>query len=122
VAVCEAIGVGLMFVIYALLGQLNGRSLLGGLLGGLVAVLNFLALSVTVSLAADRAERTGDWQRAQLSIRSSAVFRLLVMGVVLFFILKTDRCDVLATLLPLVFVKPSLMLIEYFRKGDDTSK
>ena len=48
---CSAI----MLVIYAVVGRFTTAVLLGGLLGTVIAVGNFLALSITVSNALDRA-------------------------------------------------------------------
>ena len=52
----EAIGVAAMIGIFALLGQFDGKVLLGGIIGGLVAIANFLVMAIGVNLAADKAE------------------------------------------------------------------
>ena len=82
---CSAI----MLAIYAVVGRFTTAVLLGGLLGTVIAVGNFLALSITVSNALDRAA-AGD--------NSAKV------------------CDPLAALLPLLFAQAAIKLIEFFRK------
>ena len=120
IAVGEAIGVGLMLVIYGLLGKFTVKVLLGGLLGGALAVLNFLFLSMAVIRAADRAQQ-GDAAKATLSVQASSVYRLVGMAVVLFLALKAELCDPVAALLPLLFVRMIISLMEFFGKERDDS-
>ena len=73
-AVCE----GLMLVVYALAGQFTLRTLAGALVGFVLALGNFAALSITVSNAMDRAARTGDAKKAQMEIHASRAVRPLI--------------------------------------------
>jgi len=118
VAVIEFLCVALMIGVYAVIGRLTNKVLLGAAAGYLVTIGNFLALSISVSRAADMAEQTGESGKAQMLVRASATGRLLVVGAILFIVLKAGLCDPLASLLPLLFVKPGLMIVEYFRKDD----
>lgn len=115
VAIGEVIGVAAMLGVYALLGYFSMPVLWGGIVGGLMAVLNFFAMAVVVSLAADRAEKQ-DVQGAQKMIKGSYPLRLLLLAVVLFAFAKSGICDVLALALPLIFVRPTLRIAEFFRK------
>lgn len=115
VAIGEVIGVAAMLGVYALLGYFSMPVLWGGIVGGLMAVLNFFAMAVVVSLAADRAEKQ-DVQGAQKMIKGSYPLRLLLLAVVLFAFAKSGICDVLALALPLIFVRPTLTIAEFFRK------
>lgn len=115
VAIGETVGVALMLGIYALLGEMNSSVLLGGLVGGLVAVLNFFSLAVVATLAADKAEKQ-DVQSGQKLIQGSYPIRLLVTAVVLFLCAKSGIFDVLALVLPLLFVRPTITLAEFFKK------
>ena len=45
VAIGECIGVAAMFGIFALLGKFDSTVLIGGLVGGAMAILNFLVMS-----------------------------------------------------------------------------
>ena len=87
--------------------------------------MNFLFLSIGVSRAADKTENGQSEQaaaRARLAIQGGSVVRLLVLAGVYIVILSADVCDPLAAILPLLFVQPSLMVLEYFRKDDDKTK
>lgn len=114
-AVCVAI----MLVIYALLGAFTRSVLLGALVGLVLAIGNFVSLSITVSNAVDRAARDNDPQRAQLSIQASGVLRLLVLAVIYIALFRAKVCDPVAALLPLLMAQAVLKLVEFFRKDDE---
>lgn len=101
--------------VYALLGRFSVDVLLGALFGMAASCLNFLALTVTVSRAADRAEG-GDPARAKTAVQGSSVVRLLVLLAVYIVVLKSTSLDPLAAVLPLVFVQISIYLAEFFRR------
>lgn len=122
VSLGEIVCVGIMLGVYALLGKCTLQVLWGALLGGGLAIANFVLLSMAVVWAADRAEQTGEAQRATLSVRASAVFRLLGMAVVLILAFRAGFCDPLAALLPLLFAQLSLNVVEFFRKDGEKSK
>ncbi len=114
IALGEAVCVALMLGVYALAGYYSTRVLIGALLGFVLAMSNFFAMSITVSRAADRAAETGDAAKATLSVRGSTTIRMLVLAVIYILILKNDICDPLAAILPLLFVRLSIVLIEFF--------
>ena len=122
VALGEVVCVAIMLLVYVVLGYFTLKVLWGALLGGALAILNFLFLSMAVTRAADRAVRTGNAQGATLSIQASAVFRLLGMGAVLVLAFRAKLCDPLAALLPLLLAQLSINLTEYFRKDGEESK
>ena len=115
IAVGEVICVALMCAVYALIGKFSVAVLLGGFIGLLVATGNFFALAVVATLAADKAE-AGDSLAGQKLMKSSYPIRLLVMTAVLILCAKSGYFDVLALVLPLVFVRPVLTVAEFFRK------
>ena len=102
---CSAI----MLAIYAVV-------LLGGLLGTVIAVGNFLALSITVSNALDRAAAGDNSVKARMSIQSSSVVRTAILAVIYVLLFRAKVCDPLAALLPLLFAQAAIKLIEFFRK------
>ena len=104
--------------VYALLGRFNVNVLLGALFGMVVSCANFLALTVTVSRAADRAEG-GDPGKAKAAVQGSSVLRMLILAAVYIVVLKTTTLDPLAAILPLVFVQISIYLTEFFRKDGE---
>ena len=56
VAIGQVICVAAMIGIFTLLGNFDRSVLLGGIFGGLLAVLNFFFMAVGATLAADKAE------------------------------------------------------------------
>ncbi|MBE6986426.1 MAG: hypothetical protein E7433_03265 [Ruminococcaceae bacterium] len=111
VVACTAAMVG----IFTLLGYFDTKVALGGIVGGAVAILNFFFMAIVASLAADRAERQ-DVEGGQKLIRSSYPIRLLLLAVILFACGKSGVFNVIALVLPLLFVRPSLTIAEFFRK------
>ena len=118
VAIGEAVCVAAMIGVFALLGYFSREVVLGGIIGGLVAVGNFFFMAVGVTLAADRAENQ-DVRGGKAMVSSSYTIRLIVMAVVLFAAAKSGYCNVFALVIPLVFVRPVLTIGEFFRKSGD---
>lgn len=115
VALGEAVGVAAMIGIFALLGQLDSKVLLGGLVGGLVAVANFFVMAIGVNIAADKAENQ-NVKGGQATIKGSYMLRMIGMFVVLFAFAKSGLCNVIALVVPLVFSRFTLTLQEFFRR------
>jgi hypothetical protein len=115
VALGEAVGVAAMIGIFALLGQFDSKVLLGGLVGGLVAVANFFVMAIGVNIAADKAEKQ-DVKGGQATIKGSYMLRMIGMFVVLFAFAKSGLCNVIALVVPLVFSRFTLTLQEFFRR------
>lgn len=122
VALGELVGVAAMIGIFALLGKLDTGVLLGGIVGGAVAVGNFLAMAIGVNIAADKAENQ-NVKGGQAAIKGSYLLRMVVMFVVLFAFAKSGLCNVIALVIPLVFVRFTLTVYEFFKRkpGDETA-
>lgn len=120
VALGEALGVAAMIGIFALLGKFDMRVLWGGLVGGLVAIGNFFVMAMGVYIAADKAKNQ-DVKGGQAAIKGSYTLRLIVMAVVLIAFAKSGICNVIALVIPLVFVRFTLTLWDFFRRkpGDN---
>lgn len=114
----EAICIAAMFGIFALLKKLDGTVLLGGLIGGILAVGNFLFMAIGTSLAADKAEAQ-DVKGGKSLLQMSFLIRYAVMFGILFAGAKSGYCNLIALLLPLVFVRPILTFGEFFRKKEE---
>ena len=112
----QVICVALMLGIYALLGYFSAKVLLGGLMGLLAATGNFFFMAVTVSLAANKA-RQQDADGGRRLLKRVYPIRLLVLAAGLFACGKSGYFHVPAMVLPLAFVRPTLTLAEFFRKG-----
>ena len=122
VSLVEIICVALMLGVYALMEKFTREVLIGGLLGGILSIANFLFLSMAVSRAADQAMESGDSAKAALSIRSSSMTRLLGIAAVLFLSFRAGICDPVAALLPLIFLRFSMMIAGFFFKDGATCK
>lgn len=117
IAVGELLLSAAMVGIFAALGYFEMNVLWGALVGSLVMIANYFFMAVTVSLAADRAEQ-GNAKGGQAMIQLSGTVRLIAMGVALLVAIKLG-CNVIALVLPLAFVRPILLLVEFFgKKGD----
>lgn len=118
-AAAEAVAVALMLGVYALLGKMSTAVLLGALFGYVMSVGNFLALSVAVSRAVDKAEAGGDPVEAANRVRLSGALRLLALFGLYVAVLMAGVVDPLASLLPLLTMQAAIRLTEYFRKEDE---
>ena len=117
VAVGELILTAIMVGVFAALGYFKMNVLWGAVAGCFVMIANYFLMAVTASLAADRAEQN-EVESAKKMIRLSSTVRLVIMVGTLFLALKLGA-NVLALLLPLLFVRPVLFLAEFFRKKGD---
>lgn len=115
VALGQVLCVAAMLGIFALLGYFDRPVLLGGILGGVLAVLNFLFMAIGTSLAADKAENQ-DVKGGKALLQGSYLLRTVLLFLVLFAAAKSGLCNVIALVLPLVFVRPILTVGEFFRK------
>ena len=115
IAIGEVLCVAVMCGIYALLGKFNLSVLLGGLVGMVFAIGNFFFMAVAATLAADKAEAQ-DVEGGKKLMKSSYPIRLLVLAGGMILCAKSGVFDVLALVLPLVFVRPVITLAEFFRK------
>ena len=111
VLICTA----LMCGVYALLGRFDLSVLLGGLVGMLLSCGNFFFMAMIATLAADKAEQQ-DAEGGKKLMKSSYPIRILVLAAVLILCAKSGYFNVLALALPLAFVRPVLMVLEFFRK------
>ena len=114
VALGEMLGVGAMIGIFALLGKYDSKVLLGGIVGGAVATGNFFAMAITANMAADKAQQQ-NVKGGQATVRISYLVRMAVMALVLFAFAKSGLGNAVALVVPLIFVRITLTLAEFFR-------
>ena len=121
VALGEALGVAAMMGIFALLGKFDMGVVWGGIVGGLVAISNFFVMAIGVNIAADKAQNQ-DVKGGQAAIKGSYLLRMIGMVVVLFAFAKSGICNVIALVVPLIFVRFTLTVWEFFRRkpGDQS--
>ena len=113
---CSAVMVG----IFALLGKFDRTVLLGAVVGAVLATLNFLFMAIGATLAADKAENQ-NVKGGKAMIQSSYLIRLVVLFAVLFAFAKSGLCNMIALVVPLIFVRPVLTIAEFFRKPGETN-
>ena len=121
-AVAVALCIAAMLAVYALAGRFDNAVLIGALVGFVLAMGNFLSLSITVSNALDRAANGGSPQKAQLEIQTSSVVRPVVLVIIYILLLRAKLCDPVAAILPLLFAQVCIKLIEFFRKEPTKDK
>ena len=117
VGVGELICSGLMVGVFAAIGKYNIAVLLSAFGGSLAMTINYFFMAVTASLAADRAEK-GEVEQGKKLVQTSSLVRLFVLGILLFAGIKLGA-NVVALVLPLAFVRPILLVAEFFRKKGD---
>ena len=105
---------GMMIGVYALIGKLTGKVLLGAALGTAAALLNFAVMALSVV----RAESAESPERGVLQVRFNYILRMIVLAAVLIVALKTKIFDPVATVLPLCFIRIAIFVSEIFRKKE----
>ena len=118
VALGVVIGAAVMVAVYALLGYYDRSVLLGAVIGSLMAILNFFFMAMNASQAADKAVRQ-DVKGGTALMKGSYMVRLLVIFLILFACVKSGLCNALASVLPMVFVRPVITVAEFFRKSGE---
>lgn len=111
--ICSAVMVG----VFTAVGHFEMNVLWGALAGCSIMIINYFFMAMIASLAADRAEQ-GQTQQAKKMIQLSSVTRLMLMGLALFIGIKLNA-NVIALVVPLLFVRPTLLVAEFFRKKGD---
>lgn len=117
VAVCTAV----MFGVFALLGKFDRTVLLGGAVGTVLTAANFFFMSVGAMVAADKAEDQ-NVAGGKATVKVSYLVRMAVLAVLLFAFAKSGLCNVVALVLPLAFVRPTIMISEFFRKAGEKNR
>lgn len=118
VAIGEVVGVAVMYAVFALLGYFDKTVLFGGMIGGGMAILNFLFMAIGASLAADKAEAQ-NVKGGKSLLQTSMLLRYIVLFVVLFACAKSGLFNTIALVVPLVFVRPTITVAEFFRKKEE---
>ncbi len=118
IALGEVIGTALMMGVFALLGKFDLSVLFGGIAGCVITVANFFFMAVVAELAADRALKQ-DVEGGKKLVKTSQTIRYFVLAAVLVLCAISKVFNLLALVVPLLFVRPILLLAEFFRKKVD---
>ena len=113
-----AAGTGIMFGVFALLGKLDGKVLLGGLLGALLTVANYGLMALAVAKASQKAE-AGDVKGGQLIMSGSMLGRYIFLIAALVLLAKTGWVQPYAAVIPLLIGHATIYLSELFRKAGE---
>ena len=116
IAAGEVILSAAMVAVFAALGYFQMNVLWGALAGALVTTVNYFSLALIVCVASDRAA-AGEVNQAQKMIRLSAVTRLFFTGALLAVAILLG-CNVIATVVPLLFLRPVMFVAEFFKKKE----
>ncbi len=119
VAIGELIAVAAMLGIFALLGSFDLSVLLGGIIGGLLAIANFLFMAIGAMIAADKAQAQ-NVKGGNVTIKQSYLLRTVLLFLVMFAFVKSGLCNVFSLVLPLIFVRPTITIAEFFRKSGES--
>lgn len=119
IAIGQVICVAVMIGICALLGLYSPAVLLGGIFGGILAILNFFFMAISAMLAADKAEKQ-NVAGGKSTVQLSFMVRMAVLFLILFALIKSGLCNSLTSVLPLVFTRPIISISEFFRKSGES--
>ncbi|MCC8196369.1 MAG: ATP synthase subunit I [Ruminococcus sp.] len=117
ITIGQVICIAAMFGIFALLGLFDSTVVFGGILGGILAILNFLFMAISVCVASDRAVAQ-DVKGGKSLMTFSMVLRYAVIFIVWVAGAASGLCNVFALVLPIVFVRPTITVWEFFRKKE----
>lgn len=102
-----------MYIGYVIAGRFDVRVLLGGLYAGVVAVLNFFALGMTVQHAVNgiQSEDEAQAKNARAKVQLSYSVRLLGVFALAVLAIAGLKLDPLASLLPLLFPRITIAIM-----------
>ena len=115
-ALGEAVCVAAVIGVFAMLGQLDYKVILGGVIGLVIAVGNFFLMAISSDAAAEKAMEQ-DVKGGKAAVKASYTLRLVIIGVLLLVFGKSGHCNAIAMVCPLVLVFPIITVIEFFRKA-----
>ncbi len=118
ITIGQVICIAAMFGIFALLGFFDRTVVFGGILGGVLAILNFLFMAISVCVASDRAVAQ-DVKGGKSLMTFSMVLRYAVIFIVWVAGAVSGLCNAIALVLPIVFVRPTITVWEFFRKKEN---
>ena len=107
----------IMLVVYAALGRFSLAVVLGGLIGALYAVLNFLLLGMTVQKVADMREENEELARMQM--KSSYNMRMVIMILLIVVAFALPFVDGLACMIPMLFPRLTIFVLQLTGKIKD---
>lgn len=107
----------IMLVVYAALGRFSLAVVLGGLIGALYAVLNFLLLGMTVQKVSEM--REGNEELARMQMKSSYNMRMVIMILLIVVAFALPFVDGLACMIPMLFPRLTILVLQLTGKIKD---
>lgn len=119
-ALGEIVCLGAMFGVFAMFDRFDLKVVLGGVIGVILALLNFFFLAIMANRAADKAEAQ-DVKGGKATIKASFWGRMFgLIGLLVLFAL-TGKCNTLAMVVPVLLGSPIIIVIEFLRKSGGTT-
>lgn len=115
IAIGQAIGLGIMLGIYALVDAFSVNVLLSGVIGSVLGVLNFFAMALIATLAADKAQE-GDVAGGKKMMKGAYPVRMIVLAAILVVLAKFGTFNVIALVVPVAFVPITALVWSFFQK------
>ena len=103
----------LMLGVYVIVHRFSAPVLAGGIVGTVVAVGNFFFMGLGLSNLLEDAST----EKIRLRTQTSFLIRTLVILALLVVAIKFCGCDALSTLLPMLFVRPVIMVEQFILKS-----
>lgn len=119
-ALGELACLGVMFGMFAMFDTIGFKVILGGIIGLILAVLNFFFMAVAANRAADKAVAQ-DVKGGEATIKASRRFRTIGLLALLALFALSGKCNLLAMVVPVLLGSPIIMVIEFFRKSGGTT-
>ncbi|MCI7735778.1 MAG: ATP synthase subunit I [Clostridiales bacterium] len=107
----------IMLVVYAAMGRFSLAVVLGGLIGSLYAVINFLLLGMTVQKVAEM--REGNEELARMQMKSSYNMRMVIMILLIVVAFALPFVDGLACMIPMLFPRLTILVLQLTGKIKD---
>ena len=107
----------IMLVVYAAMGRFSLAVVLGGLIGSLYAVINFLLLGMTVQKVAEM--REGNEELARMQMKSSYDMRMVIMILLIVVAFALPFVDGLACMIPMLFPRLTILVLQLTGKIKD---
>ena len=107
----------IMLIVYAAMGRFSLAVVLGGLIGALYAVLNFLLLGMTVQKVAEMREENEELARMQM--KSSYNMRMVIMILLIVVAFALPFVDGLACMIPMLFPRLTIFVLQLTGKIKD---
>lgn len=120
-AVGMALCVAAMLGVYALLGKYDGTVLLGGIAGGVLALVYYLSMVICADIAAKKALEQ-DVKGGQTLMQLSHTVRMVLLFGAWVLCALSESFDLIALVLPVIFVRPIMGAADIINRKGGTAQ